>query len=405
MKIAAPRIEIQGDELVYTARIEREQGDHYTLTFNVPASYQDWVSQRADAALLASLMPAMRRSEDIHVEGELTDELWFQLNHDYQVLLQRQKRKLHKISIYAENLVPAAERDQREVVTGFSAGVDSWQVLAQYYYAEDVPQNLRLSHLLYNDLGSHGRGGSDLFDRRLKNITALAAEVGLPVLPVQSNMGPLYGRERYVSTHTIRNAAVPWLLSEKVRHFYYASAYDYTAVRIGPTRAMAEADVAALPLFSTSALTLRSVGSSSTRVQKTLSLVDIPATYEGLDVCISPGKNNTNCSRCWKCHRTMLTLDIAEVLDRYSKVFNLKLWARARQDAWNYAVEKAPISKLEKEVVDFGHSRGYDLAAATPAPPKKSSKQSSADEDIEEGYSPRARGFLSAFSRGKRHVH
>ncbi|GAA1808185.1 hypothetical protein [Nesterenkonia flava] len=362
MKIAAPRLEIQGERLVYSAELTRDKGDKYLLRFEVPAAYQDWVSARADAALLTCLMPAMRRGEDIVVEGELTDELWFQLNHDYQILLRRQKRKLNKVSVTAEALVPAAERDQREVVTGFSAGVDSWQVLAQYYYADDVPENLRISHLLYNDLGSHGRGGSELFERRLKNITALAGEVGLPVLPVQSNMEPLYGRERYVSTHTIRNAAVPWLLSEKVRHFYYASAYDYSAVRIGPTRAMAEADVAALPLFSASRLTLRSVGSSSTRVQKTLSLVDIPSTYEGLDVCISPGKNNTNCSRCWKCHRTMLTLDIAQVLDRYSKTFNLKLWERTRRDAWNYAVEKSPASKLEKEVVRFGRLRNYDLA-------------------------------------------
>lgn len=362
MKIAAPRLDAQGDQLIYSAEVVRDRGDDYTLTFTVPTTYQDWVTDRADAALITCLMPAMRRGEDITVEGVVTDELWYHLSHDYQSLLRRQKRKLNHISIHAEQLAPASEQDQQEVITGFSAGVDSWQVLAQYYYAQNVPARLRITHLLYNDLGSHGKGGAELFARRLQNITALAHKVGLPVLPVQSNMEPLFGAERYVGTHTVRNAAVPWLLQNKTRHFYYASAFDYSGVRIAPSRAMAEADVAALPLLSSSGLTLSSVGSSHSRVQKTLSLVDIPDTYEGLDVCISPREGSTNCSRCWKCHRTMLTLDIANVLDRYAAMFDLRRWAKSRKRAWTNAVEKAQTSKLEREVVRFGQLRGYDLA-------------------------------------------
>lgn len=365
MKIALPQLEHQGDQLIYSADLTRSDGEQFTLTFQVPSEYESWVSTRSDAALVVALLPAMRRGEDIEVEGTVTDELLFQLQGDYQALLRKQKRKLHRISITAENPAPAEPGQREGVITGFSAGVDSWQVLAQYYYADNVPESLKVNHLLYNDLGSHGKGGTDRFERRLKNIRSLAKHVGLPVIPVMSNMEYLYRNEQYMSTHTVRNASVPWLLQDGVRGFYYASAYDYAAVKIRPTRAMAEADIAALPLLSASHLTLRSVGSAYTRVQKTVSLVDIPATFEGLDVCTSPGKNATNCSKCWKCRRTMLTLHIAGVLDRYHKMFDLEVWKRLRKRAWRNAVEKSDASPLIREVVRYGKRQGYDLAKSS----------------------------------------
>lgn len=362
MKIGAPQLVREGEALTYRTEVTRDSGEVFGLTFQVPAVYEDWVSDRSDAALLACLLPAMRRGEDIEVLGTTTDELMFQLQGDYQVLLRKQKRRLHRIAITASSAEPPDHKEAEAVITGFSAGVDSWQVLAQYYYADNIPESLQISHLLYNDVGSHGQGGADRFERRLKNIQTLAEGVGLPVLPVVSNMELLYRSEKYMSTHTVRNAAVPWLLQNGVRHFYYASAYDYSAVKIRPTRAMAEADIAALPLLSASHLTLRSVGSAYTRVQKTNSLVDIPATFEGLDVCISPQEDSTNCSNCWKCRRTMLTLDIAGVLDRYYKMFDLQRWERIRYRAWSNTVEKAHTSPLIREVVRFGQRRGYDLA-------------------------------------------
>lgn len=106
MKIALPQLEHQGDQLIYSADLTRSDGEQFTLTFQVPSEYESWVSTRSDAALVVALLPAMRRGEDIEVEGTVTDELLFQLQGDYQALLRKQKRKLHRISITAENPAP-----------------------------------------------------------------------------------------------------------------------------------------------------------------------------------------------------------------------------------------------------------------------------------------------------------
>lgn len=42
-----------------------------------------------------------------------------------------------------------------------------------------APDSLRVTHLLYNNLGSHGRGGDEVFQRRLASIRQAGAEVGL----------------------------------------------------------------------------------------------------------------------------------------------------------------------------------------------------------------------------------
>ena len=71
------------------------------------------------------------------------------------------------------------------------------------------------------------------------------------------------------------------------------------------------------PLLSTPALTVESTSSGMSRIERTLALVGGPyARY--LDVCIDADPDRTtNCSRCWKCMRTMLTLEIAGSLDEF----------------------------------------------------------------------------------------
>ncbi|MEM9246786.1 MAG: hypothetical protein AAGA67_13760, partial [Cyanobacteria bacterium P01_F01_bin.153] len=53
-----------------------------------PEQHGDLVSDRADGALAALLFPAMARGEDIHIEGTLSERLYYNLSGRCQALLR-----------------------------------------------------------------------------------------------------------------------------------------------------------------------------------------------------------------------------------------------------------------------------------------------------------------------------
>lgn len=72
-------------------------------------------------------------------------------------------------------------------------------------------------------------------------------------------------------------------------------------------------------LLSTEATDSISTGSQYTRAAKTAQVAEIEPSYRHLDICVEPGTSRSgfrNCSRCWKCARTMVTLEALGKLDR-----------------------------------------------------------------------------------------
>ena len=99
------------------------------------------------------LIPAMETGEDIQVAGTVSECLYYNLTRPAQAVLQEVLPSLHHIDIHPEDVKPASE-EASGVATGFSSGIDSFAVLADHYYADKVPSNFRLTHLLYNNVGS-----------------------------------------------------------------------------------------------------------------------------------------------------------------------------------------------------------------------------------------------------------
>lgn len=64
-----------------------------------------------------------------------------------------------------------------------------------------------------------------------------------------------------------------------------------------------------------------SVGGNATRMEKTAYIANYPPTYKYLNVCVEKSQND---GICFKCVRTLLTLDALNVLERYSQVFDIE---------------------------------------------------------------------------------
>ncbi|UIP60003.1 hypothetical protein [Agromyces marinus] len=296
------------------------------LWFSLPESASAFVSSRADAAVLAVLMPAMRLRRDLVVEGPVTDELVWNLRHDVPAILRGVRPELAGIRFEAHDLAHPLESAGHAVVTAYSAGVDSYATLARHHFAPDVPDALRLTHLVYNNVGSHGRGdrGRELYRRRLASIRDGASTIGLPLLDVDSNLDDLYTAPGlgFQQTHTMRNAAVAHLLAGGIRRFLYASSVPYPDVASTPIYDLSYADPLLLPALSCGSLLLQPSGTDLDRAQKTALVARVPHSYDRLDVC-TESTDGTNCSTCWKCRRTMLTLDVLGELDHYRGVFDV----------------------------------------------------------------------------------
>lgn len=331
--LGSPTVDPGNARMTYRVAVSGFQGPQ-SLWFSVPLEAASLVSTRADAALVALLMPAMAAGRDLVIEGPVTDELAWSFRGEAQDVVRRVRPELSRIGIDVHRVEPPQE-GATGVASGYSAGVDSYATLARHHFAADVPESLRLTHLLYNNVGSHGHGdaGRALYRNRLELIRPSALSTGLPMIDVDSNLDEFYlaARLAFQPSHTIRNAAVAHLLAAGIRDYLYASSMPYDRVTVNARFDLSFADPILLPLLSTRSLTLRSSGSDMDRATKTALIAEIPHTYERLDVCVE-STDGSNCSECPKCHRTMLTLELLGVYDQYRTVFRTPRNPNWRED-------------------------------------------------------------------------
>lgn len=361
MKIGEPEIRQEGAETTWRVAVETD-GVERTLWFAVPSAHADLLTDTADAALVGLLLPAMARGERIAVEGPVSEALHDALARPFQALVRTVIPSLRAVEID-----PASRRGARArpsgAATGFSAGIDSYAVLADHHYG-DVAPGLRLTHLLFHNVGSHEPGGRPVFLERRERLRTVVERIGLPFVTVDSNLDAFYGPElHFLLTHPLRNTAVAHLLQGGLGRFDYASTYAYPKVFVGETFSLAFCDPIALPLLSTETLTVRSVGGEYTRVAKTLRVAALEDSHDTLDVCANPAAaaGRVNCSRCFKCVRTLLTLEIAGRLPLYEASFDLEAWREVRGRALREVL--ASRDPLNREIVRFARSHGYALPA------------------------------------------
>lgn len=359
MQIGKPTIVQTRGVAEYRVEVSSSNGDSL-LWFRVDQEYGHLLSERADAALVGLLIPAMMRGENIVVDGSISESLSYSIRHGVQAVL----RTIMPAAQFIEIDCPNIEQDRPgpgAVATGFSGGVDSYCALHDHLFG-DVESSFRVTLLLFNNVGSHGAGAERLFKERYDRLRPLADQMGLPFVAVDSNLDSFYCSGKalnFEQTSTMRNAATALLLQAGISRFLYASAYHFRQIYVAPTSAIAHTDPVLLPLLSTRKTDLCSVGSEYTRVEKTMLVAEVPLAYHSLDVCVDP-EGGGNCSRCWKCMRTMLTLESAGKLENFKSAFNIEEFRRHRS---RYLVDVlSSRDPLMEEVREFMRIKGISIA-------------------------------------------
>lgn len=325
MIIGEPAIQETGQHSRWAVPVEAE-GLPDSLWYEVPREFEGLLTDRADPALVALLIPAMRFGLQVVINGVVTEELGYRVSRGYQSILQS-THSLAPVPISFSKVSVAGARASG-VATGFSAGVDSFATLADHHYDPSIGSWGRITHLINNNVGSH-EAGRDLWRARVGEKTTAAGKLGLPLISVDSNLDEFYPAGSYMQSHTARDSSVAHLLAGGVGRWFYASGIPLSSAHCFEASDPAYSEPFVLPALSTPALALNQHGELMTRVQKIALIAELQDAQEYLDVCVD-SKDGSNCSRCYKCLRTMFTLELLGKLELFSSRFDLEVYLAHR---------------------------------------------------------------------------
>ena len=330
------------------------------LFYQLDTQYSELLTDTCDAALVGLLLPAMALGEDIHVDGVISEQLFHNLSIDYQFVAKTIIPHLNFIKIIPEQVSRYTQKSDNMVMTGFSGGIDSYSVIADHFYSNSVSESFKITHLLYNNIGSHGKGENPtkLFLDRYERLLPFAQKMSLPFVMVHSNLDFFYDGFSFEETHTPRNVSVALLFKDCAR-FLYASAYSYLQASVREKDSAGHSDSITLSLLSTESTVCQSVGSSMTRVEKTIKVATVPLSYQSLDVCVEDQKKG-NCSKCWKCLRTLLTLELIGSINLYRDVFDLDVYNQNK----GWYIRKILRDKhdvFSQEILSFANSKSFNF--------------------------------------------
>lgn len=310
-------------------------GKNEEIRVSISEQYSDsLVNDRIDAFVWGLVLFCMQMGYNIVSHLPISDELYYNIINHYIKPLVKTNKKLHEIDIICPKI--ESIKSTREIVaTGISCGIDSLYTIQQHTQ-EVVPQSMRINTLVFFNAGSSFNGREelhhDLVDGRLDLAKRFANEYGFKFIFIETNLHLILNKYRpykHVEYHTNMALFCMYQIQSILSVYYYSSANPYNEFNMDVERFddAAYRDLLTLSMASVSNFRFYSSGGGGGRYEKTKSLLDFEPTYKYLNVCV---ESIDNCSTCFKCIRTMLTLDALGVLDKFSAVFNIDEYYRNR---------------------------------------------------------------------------
>ncbi len=362
MKIYTPQLIEADDKVKIQTKFEYSEGIK-TLWYTIDKKYAKYLTtEKSDAFVVGLLLLAMQKNEDIYVVGKMSEKLYYNLNNYYIKLLSLSLSYLNEIKIHAESLDNGTSYECKNAVsTGFSGGVDSFSTI--YEHLQDhTPENYKITHFLFNNVGSHDEYNLEraqrLFHERYELLKNYPEEVGKDFIKVDSNLSEILNM-KFIHTHTIRNFTCVLLLQKLFSKYYYSSTFRFDETKVEHTcyqkTDMAYCDAIAQKYLSTETLSFIATGLQYDRVEKTDLISSYEPTYRYLNTCVEDGKN---CSACFKCCRTIFTLELLNKLDKYKKMYDISAFNKKR----TIYLAKIIVDRedtFNREILKLAKRKGY----------------------------------------------
>lgn len=354
IRINSPQLRVENAKARLSSAIEIG-GEKQTLWYEIPEMYAEWFAvDRCDGFVVALLLQAMSRGDDLIVEGSMSSRLYHNLVWFFIPMMAKAFPQYEPVKIIHSGLLNNCLKGDG-AATGFSGGVDSFAAIIQHLIHEESP-DYKITHFLFHHVGAHGHSNPEharqLFRQRFKEVQGYSQEVGIPLVPVDSNLVEILPID-FLRMFMTLNASVLLILQNKFARYFYASSEQYADCGVNKSDIIGRFDPFAFHLLSTESLACISTGGQLSRVEKTALVSSYEPTYRYLNVCIDIHSHGKNCSVCSKCCRTLLTLELQGTIHLYEHIFDLDAYRKQRQNYIRNVVMKSGPGDIDYEVVEL----------------------------------------------------
>lgn len=295
------------DSFRTTGVITLDGGEELRLWVDVPIECSGTISVTGNPWLVALLPIAASRGEDIRMSIPV-DAMLLENLRGVLATWREWYPELHDVGISCP-VAPYVETRATKTAAFFSGGIDSYFTIARRMPGNPygLPVVGKVDDLL-TVWGFDVNVDDEAQFRPIGNMVAASAKnMGLRHLILRTNLRaaekitPFKDMWRRLS-HGAALAFIGLILEQDYKAVIIGSTYSYGGLFPWGSHPMVDA------LFSTAILQYVHDGASFTRVDKTDLVANFPPAQLGIHVCFAQG--SSNCSRCDKCYRTMITLDV-----------------------------------------------------------------------------------------------
>lgn len=305
------------DNLRVMGVIRWGKGEELRLWVDIPEIYIEVISETGNPWLVAMLPMAASLDEDIELSLPV-DALLLENVRGVMKIWKEWYPELYSVEIRCP-VNGYAEPKSTRTATFFSGGVDSY-----FSIARRMPQNPhgipavgKVDDLLTVWGFDVGVSDEAQFRPLVGMLSESAQRLALNHIIVRTNLRevmPIYRKQWGPLTHGAGLAFIGLMLERRYGEIVLGSTYPYGVLSPWGSHPLVD------PLFSTSGVTIVHDGAAMTRIGKTELAARLPETRRSLHVCQAAGLHN--CSRCEKCYRTMIALDILGLKEAFNAVFD-----------------------------------------------------------------------------------
>jgi hypothetical protein len=302
-------------------------GEPFTLWYEVENNIKEYLfTERSDAFLIGLLPYAMAHSTDrnpliIKCEAPVSEKLYYQLKAHYIPALSKNIIWYHNVKIETE-LENKLFKSAYAVGTGVSGGVDSFYTLLN---SKENSCRFQITHGLYFEYDP-----SELFYNEMNNKMRelsqnICLEFGINFVSIKSNICSKVYHVAHEAIITCMLLSYVYSLQKLFKIYYFSSGHTYDSFKI-VSHSSELYNLLNVHCLSTESMYLYTTGSEVIRWEKTNYIADFDLPRKYLMVCRSPKVINgvlKNCSRCSKCTRTMIDLDLVGKLNYFSSIFDV----------------------------------------------------------------------------------
>lgn len=351
--IDKPKLEERDDRVVLSVDFEIEAVKN-KLWYSFSSKYKEYlIDEQLDAFVVGLLFLGLKTGHDLKLKSPISARLFYSLNHYLIDAFCLVNPNYKRIKIIPTSLSTADFNVANTAGTGLSCGIDSF---ATYFDHKDEVSPYMIEYFTFFNVGSHGDNGGDkarkIFNERFNNVSNFAKKVNREVITVDSNLSEIL-KMKFQETYNLRTISCVLLLQKLFKNYYYSSGtrFDHFAFN---NKEIADLDMLIIPNLSTESTSFFVSALKYSRIARTNLISEFPQTFEHLDVCTHPyleGRDEINCSECYKCQRTMLTLELLEKLEFYAKVFDLDKFRKNKKKYIGWLLSKKKKLTLDRELI------------------------------------------------------